>query len=193
MHEVPGHHVRRHEVIGDGTSCDAAQNARMPKHWEPQETQRQDLKAQYGTTGDAPTDPASTDTTTYPFVLTTIRVTEHFQGGPTTRNIPWLNELVPAPFIEINSADAAALGIANGDDVLIDTARATGAGPFKAVVGSGAESAQRVKAGVVAIPWHWGNKGLSTGESANTVTIDALEMNIKMPEYKACICSIYKA
>jgi formate dehydrogenase major subunit len=176
---------------GDGSVYTAGAGARMPKHWEPHETPREDLRTKYGVTGDAPTT-ARGQVTSYPMVLTTIRVTEHFQGGPTTRNIPWLCELVPEPFIELNSADAAALGIVNGDNVYIDSARAVNAGPFKAVVGSGAESSQRVKKGVAAIPWHWGNKGISTGESANTVTIDALDMNIKMPEYKACLCAIHK-
>ena len=47
-------------------------------------------------------------TSTYPLNLTTFRVTEHFQGGPMTRNVPWLCELVPEAIIEISSADAYA-------------------------------------------------------------------------------------
>ncbi len=173
----------------------AGDKARMPKHWEPHETPREDLRTKYGTTGDASTavggGGSNGAVANFPLVLTTIRVTEHFQGGPTTRNIPWLCELQPDVFIEINSADAYRYGIAEGDDVYIDTARASNAGPFKARVGVGTGATQLVKKGTVAIPWHWGNKGISTGESANTVTIDSLDTNIKMPEYKACLCRIH--
>lgn len=165
--------------------------ATMPKHWESHETPRDDLKTKYGTTGIAASGAVGTKAS-YPLVLTTIRVTEHFQGGPTTRNVPWLCELVPEPFIEINSADAATYLIKNGDNIYIDTPRASNIGPFKAVVGSGLATQQRVKKGVVAIPWHWGNKGISTGASANDLTIDALEANILMPEYKTCLCKIHK-
>jgi anaerobic selenocysteine-containing dehydrogenase len=167
--------------------------AKMPKHWEPVETVRGDLKTTYGTTGDAPTGAIGTSGT-YPFILTTIRVTEHFQGGVISRNVPWLCELVPDAFIELSSYDAAAKGIANGDNVQIQTHRQPGVwiGPFKARVSTGASTQQAVKKGVVAIPWHWGNKGISTGPSANELTIDALDTNVKMPEYKACLCQIRK-
>lgn len=175
---------------GDGTTCVATDPARMPKHWDNHETPNTVALAKYGKTGNAST---GTDGTVgdYPLVLTTIRVTEHFQGGPTTRNVPWLNELVREPFIEINSLDAAAKSISNGDSVNVTTARGT-AGPFKAIVGTGTAANQLVKQGVVAIPWHWGNRGLNTGPSANLVTIDAMDTNIKMPEFKACLCSISK-
>lgn len=176
---------------GDGSVYTATKGATMPKHWEPHETPREDLRTKYGVTGDVPTGSVGA-VASYPLTLTTIRVTEHFQGGPTTRNLPWLSELVADPFIEINSEDALALGIVTGDNVHIDTVRATGIGHFKAIVGTGPSSQQRVKKGVVAIPWHWGNKGIVTGPSANDLTIDALDTNIKMPEFKACLCRIYK-
>jgi hypothetical protein len=37
----------------------------------------------------------------YPYVLMTSTVAEHWCGGSTTRNIPWLNELVPDPVLEM--------------------------------------------------------------------------------------------
>jgi len=45
---------------------------------------------------------------------------------------------------------------------------------------------------VVAIPWHWGEKGLSTGSRANDMCIDAGDANTVIPEYKACLCRIEK-
>jgi len=147
----------------------------------------------------------------YPLVLTSIRCVEHFQGGPTTRNNSWNVEAEPVPWIEINAADARTYGIADGDWVNITTARGNSQGSqeaispnsklpggahwargFKARVGVGLESNQRVARGVVAIPWHWGDKGLSTGSRANDLCIDAWDANTMIPEYKACLCSIEK-
>ena len=55
---------------------------------------------------------------------------------------------------------------------------------FRAKVGVGASSGQRVAPGVVAIPWHWGEKGLSTGSRANDVCIDAGDANTWIPEIR---------
>ncbi len=136
----------------------------------------------------------------YPLVLTTFRCVEHFQGGPITRNNKLNVEAEPEPWIEINSADARNFGIAHGDMVKITSARGNssqapvppqGAG-FRARVGVGLSSNQRVGPGVVAVPWHWGEKGLSNGSRANDLTIDAMDANTMIPEYKACLCKIEK-
>ena len=63
---------------------------------------------------------------------------------------------------------------------------------FRARVGAGLTSSQRVGPGVVAIPWHWGEKGLSTGSRANDLCIDATDANSVIPEYKACLCRLEK-
>lgn len=146
----------------------------------------------------------------YPLVLTTIRCVEHFQGGPITRNNWWNVEAEPQPWIEINSADALELGIQDGEMVKVITARNDEANNplfvdseieseysralygegFIARVGSGLPVNQRVARGVVAIPWHWGDRGLSTGSRANDLTIDAGDANTYIPEYKACLCRL---
>jgi len=139
-------------------------------------------------------------------VLTSIRCVEHFQGGPITRNNSWNVEAEPEPWIEINSVDAAARGILTGDWVNVYTVRgdsitsqeaitsgAAFAQGFRARVGVGLLSNQRTGVGVVAIPWHWGDKGLSTGSRANDLCIDACDANTVIPEYKACVCWIKKA
>ncbi len=38
----------------------------------------------------------------YPIVCTTYRVCEHWQGGQMTRNLPWLVEMMPEPFVEMS-------------------------------------------------------------------------------------------
>ncbi|TLM80280.1 MAG: hypothetical protein FDZ70_01365 [Actinobacteria bacterium] len=146
---------------------------------------------------------------TYPYVLTTIRCVEHFQGGPITRNNPANHEAEPEPWIEINSVDARTEGISTGDWVKVITARTDGYANdqldddphfpdaaygqgFRARVGVGVESNQRVAQGVVAIPWHWGERGLSKGSRANDITIDAMDANTTIPEFKACLCRIVR-
>jgi len=193
----------------------------FPGHTEPYETPRQDLAAdtKWGrnTKNTGKWDLVKSDGKTkvagrglagdplasaYPLTLTTIRCVEHFQGGPITRNNPWNVDLEPVPWIELNSVDARTYGIKDGEWVRIVTARTEGVdvetaiGPygqgFKARVGVGQQTNQRVGAGVVAIPWHWGEKGLSTGSRANDLCIDACDANTVIPEYKACLCRIEK-
>ena len=59
----------------------------------------------------------------YPYVLMTSTVAEHWCGGSTTRNIPWLNELVPDPVLEMPVALAQKLGVKSGDWVRVSSAR----------------------------------------------------------------------
>ena len=206
-------------LAGDTSSPHYAGNAislagKFPGHTEPYETPRQDLLAtsSWGrnTKGGNAWDlvPASTKVagrdalaTDFPLTLTSIRCVEHFQGGVTTRNNPWNVEQEPEPWIELNSVDARANGIVDGDWVKIISARTAsltgqmlpkyGQG-FRARVGVGLQTNQRVGPGVVAIPWHWGEKGLSTGSRANDVSIDAGDANSVIPEYKACLVRIEK-
>jgi len=185
--------------------------SRFPKHWEPWETPSA-LAADYGRTGRGPTEggtgwnynsatatgsPLLGDSGNYPLVLTTWRICWHFQGGPMSRNVPWLAELDPDAVIEINSADAYAAGIATGDNVTIHTIRGS-SGTYKARVGVGTSTDQNTMKGVVGIPWHWGQSkkagtkysALVEGPSANEVCIDASDGNTWIPESKACLCRL---
>jgi anaerobic selenocysteine-containing dehydrogenase len=183
---------------------------RFPGHTEPYESPREDLVTtwghnQAGASRLVPSDTAIGTFADYPLVLTSIRCVEHFQGGPITRNNSWNVEAEPVPWIEINSVDARKYNIVDGQWVNVITARSnstsdqmaetpanteTWARGFKARVGVGLQSNQRVAPGVVAIPWHWGDKGLSTGSRANDLCIDAYDANTMIPEYKACLCKI---
>ena len=51
----------------------------------------------------------------FPYVLMTSTVAEHWCCGSTTRNIPWLNELVPEPMLELPVALAQKLDVKSGD------------------------------------------------------------------------------
>jgi len=131
----------------------------------------------------------------YPHVLTTFRLTEHMQAGALTRNLPYLVELHPEVFVEISPSLASELGVSGGEYVQVKTARNLNGVKVKALV---TERMQPLvingkKTEMVAMPWHWGFKGLSTGPSANTLTIDAVDVHANIPETKACLCSVEKA
>ncbi|MCX7832467.1 MAG: molybdopterin oxidoreductase family protein [Actinobacteria bacterium] len=183
-----------------------------PIHEEPKETPRPDLAAIYPSLGRDSLYPYGS-TSQYPLVLTTIRYVEHYQGGPMSRNVPYLNELVPEPILEINATDAANYGLINGGLAYIRTSRSKYAydnnilvavedggtepyfhkygwvGPFRVRI-IGVKDKQRVPRGVVAIPFHWGSKGLNTGPSANLLTNEAQDPNTLMPESKSCLCAV---
>jgi len=59
----------------------------------------------------------------FPYVGTTYRCTEHWQTGIMTRSLPWLVELMPEMYIEMDEELAAEKGIIAGDKVIVENAR----------------------------------------------------------------------
>jgi formate dehydrogenase major subunit len=126
----------------------------------------------------------------FPYVLMTSTVAEHWCGGSTTRNIPWLNELVPEPVIEIPVSLAQKLAVKSGDWVKVSSAR--GELTVKALV---TPRMQTLKVGerevtIVWMPYNWGFKGLSVGPSVNVLTIDAVDPGAGTQETKACLVNV---
>jgi formate dehydrogenase major subunit len=128
----------------------------------------------------------------FPYVLMTSTVAEHWCCGSTTRNIPWLNELVPEPMVEIPLALAKKLSIESGDWVKVSSAR--GELEVKALVTPRMKELtigdQQVT--VVWMPYNWGFQGLSPGPSANLLTIDAADPGAGTQETKACLVNVVK-
>jgi formate dehydrogenase major subunit len=129
----------------------------------------------------------------FPYVLMTSTVAEHWCAGSTTRNIPWLNELVPEPILEMPEALARKIAVKSGDSVKVSTAR--GELVVKALV---THRMQTLKIDgqeviVVWMPYCWGYKGLSTGPSVNHLTIDAGDPGAGTQETKACLVNVVKA
>ena len=128
----------------------------------------------------------------FPYVLMTSTVAEHWCGGSTTRNIPWLNELVPDPVLEMPVVLAQKLGVRSGDWVQVSSAR--GELEVRALV---TPRMKELKIGdrqvsVVWMPYNWGFKGLSTGPSVNFLTIDAADPGAGTQETKACLVNVIK-
>jgi predicted molibdopterin-dependent oxidoreductase YjgC len=111
----------------------------------------------------------------FPFILSTGRVLEHWHGGTMTRHSK-LDELYPEARVEVNPADAALAGISDGQPVRVSSRRGTVA--LRAMV------TEKTLAGVVFIPFHFAEA------AANLLTIDALDPQAKIPEFKACAVKI---
>jgi formate dehydrogenase major subunit len=128
----------------------------------------------------------------FPYVLMTSTVAEHWCGGSTTRNIPWLNELVPEPVLEMPPSLAKTLAVKTGDRVKVSSAR--GELQLKAVVTPRMQPLQieGQEITIVWMPYNWGFRGLSTGPSANHLTIDAVDPGAGTQESKVCLVNVIK-
>ena len=128
----------------------------------------------------------------FPYVLMTSTVAEHWCAGSTTRNIPWLNELVPEPMIEIPESLGQKLGVTSGDWVRVSSSR--GELTVKAMVTPRMKTLQAAgkEITVVWMPYNWGFRGLSTGPSVNHITIDAVDPGAGTQETKACLVNVVK-
>jgi predicted molibdopterin-dependent oxidoreductase YjgC len=114
----------------------------------------------------------------YPLILTTGRVLEHWHGGTMTRHSK-LDELYPEAMLEINPADAAMLGLENGKPVRVTSRR--GAIVLRLAI------TEKASPGVVFISFHFSEA------AANLLTIDTLDAQAKIPEFKACAVSVFAA
>jgi formate dehydrogenase-N alpha subunit len=128
----------------------------------------------------------------YPVLATTYRLVEHMHTGTMTRNSPWLVEAQPEMCVELSRELAAEKGIANGDRVAIASARGT----IEAV----AVVTERLRpfevdgqvVHQIALPWHWGYVGLSTGDSGNLLTARVADGNTMIPAYREFLVDIRK-
>jgi len=133
------------------------------------------------------------DSKKYPIVGTTYRVSEHWQSGSMTRNQEWLSELSGHMYIEMSEELAKEKGIKNKDKIIVSSARgditayAMVTKRFKPHMMNGKKVHQ------VGMPWHFGYKGIATGDTANRLTPHIGDANTTIPEYKAFLCDIRRA
>jgi nitrate reductase NapA len=117
----------------------------------------------------------------YPFWLCTGRVVEHWHSGTMTMRVPQLRGAMPNAYCEVNPEDAAAAGIANGDDIIVSTRR----GDIKLTAWLNGRG--RPPKGSLFVPF-FDEKRL-----INLVTLDAYCPISKEPDYKKCAARIRKA
>ena len=130
----------------------------------------------------------------WPDVASTFRLTEHHTAGPMSRNLPWLAELQPEMFAEIDPVLAAEAGIEDGGWMVIESPRAE--------IEARAKVTNRVRPlrigdrtlHQVCLPWHFGtytsNEQGVVGDAANDLVAILGDPNVSIHESKAFRCSV---
>jgi formate dehydrogenase major subunit len=126
----------------------------------------------------------------FPFVLTTYRLTEHHTAGGMSRSVRHLAELQPEFFCEVSPQLAAERGLEHAGWATIVTART--AVEARVLVTDRIAPLKVADRTVhqVGLPYHWGRKGLVTGDSANDLVPLALDRNVHISEYKVATCDV---
>jgi formate dehydrogenase major subunit len=121
----------------------------------------------------------------YPYVITTYRLTEHHTAGAMSRWLAWLSELQPEMFCEVSPELASATGLANGGWATVTTAR----GEIETRVLVTRRLAPLRVGGreihQIGLPYHWGSRGLVTGDAANELISFVADPNVSIQESKA--------
>ena len=123
-------------------------------------------------------------------MLPTYRLTEHHTAGGMSRYVSHLAELQPEFFAEISPELARRTGIVHGGWLTIFSprgvvdARAMVTARIPPLTIDGAVVHQ------VGLPYHWGRKGLVTGDSANDLIAMSEEPNVRIMETKALVCDV---
>ncbi|MDX6466724.1 MAG: formate dehydrogenase major subunit [Gaiellaceae bacterium] len=172
----------------------------LPAHYEPHESpfhnplyaERANPARQQNDLPEDRSDPSdgAPGADVYPYVMTTYRLTEHHTAGGMSRTVPYLSELQPAMFCEVSPELAEEAGLEHGEWATIYSARAaiearvlvTDRIPPVTVHGRTTHQ--------VGLPYHWGSRGLTTGDSANDLTHMTLDPNVHIQEVKASTCGI---
>jgi formate dehydrogenase major subunit len=129
----------------------------------------------------------------YPHVCSTYRLTEHHLSGVMSRWVPWLAELMPELFCEISPELAAEIGVRNTEFVRVTTPRKS--------IRAKALVTRRMRPLLVqgrvihhvGLPWHWGYKGVSTGDVVNDLAALVGDPNVSIHEAKVFVCRLEKA
>lgn len=114
----------------------------------------------------------------YPFILMTGRILYHYNTRAMTGKTPGLMEREGHSFIEINTEDAARLGIENGEKIKASSRRGT--------IETTARVGDKVSPGETWMPFHFPDG------NANVLTNAALDKYARIPEYKVCAIKLEK-
>lgn len=134
-----------------------------------------------------------------PIIGITYRVSEHWQTGSMTRELPWLAECMPEMFVEISPVLAEKKGISNGEWVKVASAR--GEVMCRAIVTERMKGFKLCEGEpeVAGMPFHFGYMGNITGGpdktksyGANQLSPHVAEPNTGIPEFKAFLVDVRK-
>ncbi len=122
------------------------------------------------------TDPVELPDDEFPFVMNTGRQLYHWHTGTMTRRATGLDAREPTAIVEIHPADAARLGVAEGDLVRLTSRRNS--------MVTAVRVSDRVAPGQVFVPFHFREA------AANLLTNPVLDPYAKMAELKVCAVRI---
>jgi formate dehydrogenase major subunit len=126
----------------------------------------------------------------FPYVVSTYRLTEHHTAGGMSRFLAYLCELQPAMFCEVSPELAAERGLVNGGWATVVTSRSAIEARVLVTERMPALRVQGRTVHQVGLPYHWGRRGLSPGDSANDLAGVVLDPNVHIQESKAASCDI---
>ena len=116
----------------------------------------------------------------YPLWLCTGRVIEHWHTGTMTMRIPQLKRAMPQAYVELHREDARALGISEGEVVVLETRRG------KLELPVWLDGRGKPPRGSVFVPF------FDERLLINQLTLDAHDPISKQPDYKKCAARVSK-
>jgi formate dehydrogenase major subunit len=163
----------------------------LPTHYEPHEspfqnplyTQRANPARQQFERPENPSNPPGSKV--YPYVATTYRLTEHHTAGGMSRTVPYLSELQPEMFCEVSPELAEEAGLEHGGWATIYSSRTAIEARVLVTDRIPPLEVQGQKTHQVGLPYHWGTRGLTTGDAANDLSPIVLDPNVHIQEVKA--------
>jgi assimilatory nitrate reductase catalytic subunit len=124
--------------------------------------------------------PAEPPDDEYPINFTTGRDREHYNSGTQTRGLERLAQARPRALLHIHPDLAGDLGLIEGSSVVVESRR--GGAVFDVAITA------NIRPDTVFAPIHWRD-----GQSANRVTVAALDPVSRMPEFKVCAVRVRPA
>jgi formate dehydrogenase major subunit len=163
----------------------------LPTHYEPHESpfgnplysQRANPARQQFERSENPSNPPGSNV--YPYVATTYRLTEHHTAGGMSRTVPYLSELQPEMFCEVSPELAEEAGLEHGGWATIYSSRTAIEARVLVTDRIPPLEVQGKKTHQVGLPYHWGTRGLTTGDAANDLSPIVLDPNVHIQEVKA--------
>ena len=172
----------------------------MPTHYEPVESPFRNLlhgqqanptRKEYRR-ADNPMNPVPEEgkASVFPFVFTTSRLTEHHTAGGMSRYLEHLAELQPEMFVEVSPALAKERGLEHMGWCHVITARSAIEGRVLVTERLRPLRVEGRTVHQVWMPYHWGQGGLVTGDSANDLFGISLDPNVLIQESKVGTCDV---
>ncbi|MGH3182135.1 MAG: molybdopterin dinucleotide binding domain-containing protein, partial [Streptosporangiaceae bacterium] len=126
----------------------------------------------------------------FPYVFTTYRLTEHHTAGGMSRTLPYLAELQPEFFCEVSPQLARERGLEHMGWATIITARTAIEARVMVTGRITPLTVQGRTVHQIGLPFHWGSRGVTTGDSANDLLSMVLDPNVLIQESKVATCDI---